>query len=77
MNNTLEQSGTESEEKIDEQEEEEFEEEKEEHALYDYFFWNAISLLLSLTAGCCSGLTVGYLSIEKIDLEIKLKSGTE
>ena len=28
-------------------------------------------------AGLCSGLTVGYLSIEELNLELKLKNGTE
>jgi len=31
---------------------------------------------LCIFAGICSGLTVGYLSIDSISLEIKVKTGT-
>jgi len=30
-----------------------------------------------LFAGLCSGLTVGYLSIDPLGLEIKMKNGTD
>lgn len=33
--------------------------------------------VLCLFAGLCSGLTVGYLSIDSLTLELKLKNGTE
>ena len=32
---------------------------------------------MCLGAGACSGLTVGYLSIDELQLELKLKNGTE
>ncbi len=34
-------------------------------------------IVLCLFAGLCSGLTVGYLSIDSLSLELKLKNGTE
>lgn len=36
-----------------------------------------ITLVLTLFAGLMSGLTVGYLSIDDLTMEIKLKSGSD
>jgi metal transporter CNNM len=43
----------------------------------DYLLFSFISLLLVLFGGCMSGLTVGLMSIDELELEMKLASGTE
>ena len=43
-----------------------------------YFYFNLIGvIILTLFAGCMSGLTVGYTSIDTLVLEVKLSNGTE
>ena len=56
-----------------------FHEEKEKSdSFFDGFWFNFIGFsLLACFAGAMSGLTVGYLSIDMLILEIKLCSGTE
>lgn len=44
--------------------------------IYFYQIINNDDLVLTCFAGCMSGLTVGYLSINDLDLEMKLKTGT-
>ena len=54
------------------------EEEVKGDSFFDGFWFNFIGFtLLSCFAGAMSGLTVGYLSIDMLILEIKLDSGTE
>ncbi len=36
-----------------------------------------MTIVLTMFAGLASGLTVGYLSIDKLDLEIKQKIGSD
>lgn len=43
----------------------------------DFYFYLLASIALTLGAGVMSGLTVGYLSIDQLELEMKLKNGTE
>ncbi len=52
--------------------------EREKEPFGTPMFWQfvAISASLTLFAGMMSGLTVGYLSIDKIDLEVKMNIGT-
>ena len=53
-------------------------EEKESDSFFDGFWFNFIGFsILACFAGAMSGLTVGYLSIDMLILEIKLISGTE
>ena len=53
-------------------------EEKKSDSFFDGFWFNFIGFsVLSCFAGAMSGLTVGYLSIDMLILEIKLISGTE
>jgi CBS domain containing-hemolysin-like protein len=53
-------------------------EEKESDSFFDGFWFNFIGFsVLACFAGAMSGLTVGYLSIDMLILEIKLISGTE
>jgi len=42
-----------------------------------FYYSLIISVLLTLGAGVMSGLTVGYLSIDQLELEMKLQNGTE
>ena len=52
--------------------------EEKSNSFFDGFWFNFIGFsLLSCFAGCMSGLTVGYLSIDMLILEIKLNSGTK
>jgi hypothetical protein len=44
---------------------------------YDFWFCLIVAVLLTLGAGAMSGLTVGYLSIDQLELEMKLQNGTE
>ena len=54
------------------------EEEEKSDSFFDGFWFNFIGFsILACFAGAMSGLTVGYLSIDMLILEIKLKSGTE
>ena len=51
---------------------------EEETSFFDSFWFNFIGFtILACFAGAMSGLTVGYLSIDMLILEIKLDSGTE
>lgn len=43
---------------------------------FEFWLYFGISLFLILFAGLMSGLTVGYLSIDELVLELKLKNGT-
>ena len=43
--------------------------------MYDWFA-NISNVVLTCFAGIMSGMTVGFLSIDKLDLEIKLMIGT-
>ena len=53
-------------------------EEKKSDSFFDGFWFNFIGFsILACLAGAMSGLTVGYLSIDMLILEIKLISGTE
>ena len=53
-------------------------EEKKSDSFFDGFWFNFIGFsVLAVFAGAMSGLTVGYLSIDMLILEIKLISGTE
>ena len=53
-------------------------EEKKSDSFFDGFWFNFIGFsVLACFAGAMSGLTVGYLSIDMLILEIKLISGTE
>ena len=55
-----------------------FSEEKNSDSFFNGFWFNFIGFTgLSVFAGAMSGLTVGYLSIDMLILEIKLISGTE
>ena len=57
---------------------EENEEETKSDSFFDGFWFNFIGFsILACFAGAMSGLTVGYLSIDMLILEIKLDSGTE
>lgn len=42
-------------------------------------FWINLAgaIFMVLLAGMCSGLTVGYLSIDELALDIKIENGTE
>ena len=52
--------------------------EKSSDSFFDGFWFNFIGFsILAVFAGAMSGLTVGYLSIDMLILEIKLISGTE
>ena len=52
--------------------------EKNSDSFFDGFWFNFIGFsILAVFAGAMSGLTVGYLSIDMLILEIKLISGTE
>ena len=42
----------------------------------EFYIYLGISLVLCLFAGLCSGLTVGYLSIDDLTLDIKMRNGT-
>ena len=54
------------------------ESEGEKKSFFDGFWFNFIGFsILACFAGAMSGLTVGYLSIDMLILEIKLDSGTE
>ena len=53
-------------------------EEKKSDSFFNGFWFNFIGfVILAVFAGAMSGLTVGYLSIDMLILEIKLISGTE
>jgi len=41
-----------------------------------WFLYLAICILLVLGSGIFSGLTVGYLSIDTLAIDLKLKTGT-
>lgn len=43
---------------------------------YEFDYCLIVAVLLTLGAGLMSGLTVGYLSIDKMELEMKLQNGT-
>ena len=43
----------------------------------EFWIFLASSIGLTLLAGLMSGLTVGYLSIDELVLELKIKNGTE
>jgi len=43
-----------------------------------YFYLNLLGvIILTISAGCMSGLTVGYTSIDTLVLEVKISNGTE
>lgn len=44
---------------------------------YEFYYCLLIAVFLTIGAGIMSGLTVGYLSIDKLELEMKLHNGTE
>lgn len=44
---------------------------------YEFYYYLIISISLTLGAGVMSGLTVGYLSIDRLELEMKMQNGTE
>jgi general stress protein CsbA len=44
---------------------------------YEFYYCLVVAVLLTLGAGIMSGLTVGYLSIDQLELELKLKNGTD
>ena len=44
---------------------------------YLFYYSLVVSVLLTIGAGIMSGLTVGYLSIDQLELEMKLQNGTE
>lgn len=44
---------------------------------YMFYYCLIVACLLTLGAGIMSGLTVGYLSIDQLELEMKLQNGTE
>eukprot|EP00344_Euplotes_crassus_P003404 CAMPEP_0196996352 /NCGR_PEP_ID=MMETSP1380-20130617/2254_1 /TAXON_ID=5936 /ORGANISM="Euplotes crassus, Strain CT5" /LENGTH=550 /DNA_ID=CAMNT_0042412287 /DNA_START=71 /DNA_END=1723 /DNA_ORIENTATION=+ len=44
---------------------------------YMFYYCLIVAVLLTLGAGVMSGLTVGYLSIDQLELEMKLQNGTE
>lgn len=44
---------------------------------YMFYYCLAVSVCLTMGAGVMSGLTVGYLSIDQLELEMKLQNGTE
>ena len=55
-----------------------FNSEEKSDSFLDSFWFNFVGFsVLACFAGAMSGLTVGYLSIDMLILEIKLKSGTE
>ena len=43
----------------------------------DYLLFGCVALFFVLFGGCMSGLTVGLMSIDELELEMKLASGTE
>lgn len=45
--------------------------------IQDYFLYSSISIGLVLFAGCMSGLTVGLMSIDELELKMKLAHGTD
>ena len=52
--------------------------EKKSKSFLDSFWFNFVGFtVLAIFAGCMSGLTVGYLSIDMLILEIKMENGTE
>ena len=54
------------------------EEKEKSKSFFDSFWFNFIGFtILAIFAGAMSGLTVGYLSIDMLILEIKLSNGTE
>lgn len=57
------------------------EEEEEDHRAKPgtsrFWFFIIAAVLLTLTAGLMSGLTVGYLSIDELVIELKISNGTE
>lgn len=44
---------------------------------YDELFLGGLATLLVLTAGLMSGLTLGLMSLDKVDMEVLKRSGTE
>jgi len=42
-----------------------------------FWFFAITAIILTLIAGLMSGLTIGYLSIDELVLELKIKNGTE
>ena len=74
FNTMIEQNPSENQEPINFNEKEE----KKGNSFFDGFWFNFIGFtILSCFAGAMSGLTVGYLSIDMLILEIKLNSGTK
>ena len=63
------------EEKKEEKEEEEAE--RAEFGSFAFWMYSLIAAILTIIAGLMSGLTVGYLSIDELVLELKIKNGTE
>jgi metal transporter CNNM len=45
--------------------------------LEDYIFYSSLSIGVVLFAGCMSGLTVGLMSIDELELKMKLAQGTD
>lgn len=43
----------------------------------NYVFYSAVSIVLVILAGLMSGLTVGLLSIDSLELEMKSANGTD
>lgn len=41
-----------------------------------FWIYLGVATFLVIFAGLCSGLTVGYLSIDTLQLEVKCKTGT-
>jgi len=52
-------------------------ESRAEVGTYTFYVFLGTSIGLTLVAGLMSGLTVGYLSIDKLVLELKIKNGNE
>lgn len=44
---------------------------------YMFYYCLAVAVCLTMGAGVMSGLTVGYLSIDQLELEMKLQNGTD
>jgi len=52
-------------------------EERAPFGTYEFWLYSLIATGLTLLAGLMSGLTVGYLSIDELVLELKIKNGND
>ena len=77
MDKTIEKSKSDNDKKEEKKEEEEEEEKREEFGSFAFWMYAIIGAVLASIAGLMSGLTVGYLSIDELVLELKIKNGTE